>query len=288
MAFGTGINVSAIKTQRQISVTTGRLNQSFERLSSGLRINRSQDDAAGLAVAEKLRSDSRVATVSMRNANDGISIISIADAAVGEISTILNRLDELAQQSANGSNTNVQRSALQNEFANLMSEVERIAHTTEFNGLNLLSSQGAMTFQVGFNGSSLSGITFSGIAATLGSMGLSQLGSSRHTFSILAATDLESQDAARAAVEAIKGAIASIGRSRGTLGAAQSRLEATIRQLATSRESFQAAESGIADVDVAQETSEMTRLGVLQQAGTAILAQANFQPGLALKLLNQT
>jgi flagellin len=179
MGFGTALNVTAFKTQRQLSVTTGRLNTSYERLSSGLRINRSQDDAAGLAVAEKLRSDSRVATVSMRNANDGISIISIADAAVGEISTILNRLDELAQQSANGSNTNVQRSALQNEFANLMSEVERIAHTTEFNGLNLLSSQGAMTFQVGFNGSSLSGITFSGIAATLGSMGLSQLGSSR-------------------------------------------------------------------------------------------------------------
>ena len=288
MAFGTGINVSAIKTQRQISVTTGRLNQSFERLSSGLRINRSADDAAGLAVAEKLRSDSRVASVSMRNANDGISIIGIADMAVSQISDILIRLGELAQQSASATNTNSQRSAMQIEFSNLMSEIERIAHSTEFNGLNLLSSPNALTFQVGFDGSSLSGIAFSGIAATLGSMDLAPLGSSVPTYSIIGATDDDSRFAALSALEAIQGAIGSVTRSRGTLGAAESRLQTMIRQIATSRESFQSAESGIADVDVAQESAELMRLDVLQQAGTAILAQANMQPQLALKLLNDS
>lgn len=288
MGFGSGLNIASLRTQRQISITTGRLNQSYERLSSGLRVNRSKDDAAGLAVAAKLRSDARVASVSARNANDGISIISIADQAVGQINDVLIRLSEIAEQSANGSNTNDQRSALQNEFTALMEEVERIANTTEFNGLNLLSTSDALTFQVGFDGSSLSGITYSGIQATLASMGLAQVGTSSPTFSVIGATDLESRSAALLALDAIHGAIGSVTRSRGTLGAAQSRLETTIRQLATSRESFQSAESAITDVDVAQESAEMARLNVLQQAGTAILANSNFQPQLALKLLNDT
>lgn len=288
MGFGSGLNISSIRTQRQINITTGRLNQAYERLSSGLRVSRSKDDAAGLAVAMKLRSDARVASVSARNANDGISIISIADQATGQINDVLIRLAEIAEQAANGTNTNDQRSALQNEFGALMEEIERIAHTTEFNGLYLLSSTEALTFQVGFDGSSLSGITYSGIQATLASMGLADVGSSNPTFSVLAATDIESRSAALLALEAIQGAIGSVTRSRGTLGAAESRLQTTIRQLATSRESFQSAESAITDVDVAQESAEMARLNVLQQAGTAILANCNFQPQLALKLLNDT
>lgn len=288
MGFGSGINISAIRTQRQINITTGRLNQAYERLSSGLRINRSQDDAAGLAVAEKLRSDSRVATVSARNATDGISIIGIADAAVGNISDILIRLGELAEQSASGAGSNEQRSALQNEFSMLMSEIERIAYTTEYNGLYLLSSSEALSFQVGFDGSSLSSISFSGIQATLGSMGLAAVGSSIPTFSILGASDDESRSAALLALDAIHGALQSVTRNRGTLGAAESRLYTTIRQLSTARESFQTAESALTDVDVAAEAAEMARLNVLQQAGTAILANANFQPQLALKLLNDT
>jgi flagellin len=288
MGFGSGINISAIRTQRQINVTTGRLNQAYERLSSGLRINRSQDDAAGLAVAEKLRSDSRVATVSSRNATDGISIIGIADAAVASINDILIRLGELAEQSANGAGSNDQRSALQNEFSHLMSEIERIAYTTEFNGLYLLSSSGSLSFQVGFDGTSLSSISFSGIQATLGSMGLATVGTSIPTFSILGGSDMESRSAALLALDAIHGALQSVTRSRGTLGAAESRLYSTIRQLSTARESFQTAESALADVDVAAEAAEMARLNVLQQAGTAILANANFQPQLALKLLNDS
>ena len=288
MGFGSGLNISSLRTQRQINITTGRLNQAYERLSSGLRVNRSRDDAAGLAVASKLRSDARVASVSARNANDGVSIISIAEQAVGQINDVLIRLAEIAEQSANGSSSNDQRSALQNEFTALMEEVERIANTTEFNGLNLLSSSEAITFQVGFDGSSLSGITYSGIQATLASMGLAQVGTSSPTFSVLGANELESRSASLLALDAIYGAIGSVTRSRGSLGAAQSRLETTIRQLATSRESFQFAESAIMDIDVAQASAEMARLSVLQQAGIAILANSNLQPQLALKLLTDT
>jgi len=288
MGFGSGLNIASLRTQRQLSITTGRLNQSYERLSSGLRVNRSKDDAAGLAVAMKLRSDARVASVNVRNANDGISIIGIADQAVEQINTVLMRLAELAQQSANGVSSNDQRSALQNEFTALMEEIERIAHTTEFNGLMLISSTQALTFQVGFDGSSLSGITYSGIQATLSSMGLAQQGSSVPTFSILGATESESRSASMIALDAIHGAITSVSRSRGVLGAAESRLMTTIRQLATARESFQSAESAITDIDVAQEAAEMARLNVLQQAGAAILANSNLQPQLALKLLNDT
>ena len=288
MGFGSGLNIASLRTQRQIDITTGRLNQAYERLSSGLRVSRSKDDAAGLAVAMRLRSDARVASVNTRNANDGISIISIADQAVGQINDVLIRLAELAQQSANGVSSNDQRSALQNEFTALTQEIERIAHTTEFNGMQLISSSQALTFQVGFDGSSLSGITYSGIQATLSAIGLAPLGSSVPTFSIQGLTELESRSAAVIALDAIQGAISSVTISRGVLGAAQSRLETTIRQLATARESFQSAESAITDIDVAQEAAEMARLNVLQQAGTAILANSNLQPELALKLLNDT
>ena len=288
MGFGSGLNIASLRTQRQIDITTGRLNQAYERLSSGLRVSRSKDDAAGLAVAMRLRSDARVASVNTRNANDGISIITIADQAVGQINDVLIRLAELAQQSANGVSSNDQRSALQNEFTALTQEIERIAHTTEFNGMQLISSSQALTFHVGFDGSSLSGITYSGIQATLSAIGLAPLGSSVPTFSIQGLTELESRSAAVIALDAIQGAISSVTKSRGVLGAAQSRLETTIRQLATARESFQSAESAITDIDVAQEAAEMARLNVLQQAGTAILANSNLQPELALKLLNDT
>jgi flagellin len=288
MGFGSGLNIASLRTQRQIDITTGRLNQAYERLSSGLRVSRSKDDAAGLAVAMRLRSDARVASVNTRNANDGISIITIADQAVGQINDVLIRLAELAQQSANGVSSNDQRSALQNEFTALTQEIERIAHTTEFNGMQLISSSQSLTFQVGFDGSSLSGITYSGIQATLSAIGLAPMGSSVPTFSIQGLTELESRSAAVIALDAIQGAISSVTKSRGVLGAAQSRLETTIRQLATARESFQSAESAITDIDVAQEAAEMARLNVLQQAGTAILANSNLQPELALKLLNDT
>jgi flagellin len=285
MSLGIRTNLPSIAAQRSLGETTGRLRQAYERLSSGLRINRAKDDAAGLAIAESLKADARIAAVSIRNANDGISIIAITDGAIAQITNILSRLAELATGSANGVYSNGQRSALQLEFSALMSEVERIAHTTEFNGVKLLSGGATIQFQVGFDGGSTSLITYSGVQATLASIGLSPGGSSSHTYSITAATEVESQSAARLALDAIKVAITSITRNRGTLGAAESRLETTIQNLQVARENFQAAESVIRDVDVASEAAELTRLGILQQAGTAILAQANQQPQLALQLL---
>lgn len=285
MALNIRTNVSSLSAQRNLAQSSDRLTTAFERLSSGLRINRAKDDAAGLAIAESLKADSRIASVAMRNASDGISIIAITDGAIGQITNILSRLAELAEQSANGVFSNGQRSALQLEFTALTSEVERIAMTTEFNGLRLLSGGGSVSFQVGFDGSSLSQITYSGVQATLGALGLANAGTSVHTFSILASTDLESQDAARHALDAIRAAVTSVTRNRGTLGAAESRLDTTIKNLQVARENFQAAESAIRDADIAAEAAEMTRLNILQQAGSAILAQANQQPQLALKLL---
>jgi flagellin len=285
MGLNIRTNVPSIIAQRNVDASTSRLRTSYERLSSGLRINRASDDAAGLAIAENLKVDARVASVAIRNANDGISIVAITDGAIAEITNILSRLAELSEQAANGVYGNGQRSALQLEFSALMSEVERVAITTEFNGLKLLSGGGNVTFQVGFDGTSTSQIAYSGVQATLSALGLSGANSSIHTYSIIGDTDIESQSAARIALDAINAAITSVTRNRGTLGAAESRLEITISNLQVARENFQAAESRIRDVDVAQEAAELTRLTILQQAGTAILAQANQQPQLALQLL---
>lgn len=284
MALNIRTNLAANVAHKSLNEASSRLQSSYERLSSGLRINRAKDDAAGLAIAETLKADARVAAVAIRNANDGISIIAITDGAIGQITNILSRLAELAEQSANGVFSNPQRSALQLEFTALMSEVDRIALTTEFNGLKLLSGGGEVTFQVGFDGSSLSQIAYSGVQATLNALGLAN-SSFVHTISITGSTDLDSQNAARSALDVINSAIVSVTRNRGTLGAAESRLDTTIQNLLVARENFQAAESRIRDVDVATEAAELTRLNILQQASTAILAQANQQPALALQLL---
>ena len=285
MALNIRTNLASIAAQRNLNQSTTGLQNAFERLSSGLRINHARDDAAGLALAENLKVDSRVASVAIRNANDGISIISITDAAVGQITNVLSRLAELAEQSANGIFANNQRSVLALEFGALLSEVERIAYTTQFNGLNLLSGGGQVVLQVGFDGTSLSQITYSGVQATLNALGLAGANSSTPIYSIIGASSEASQSAARAALDAINTAITSVTANRGTLGAAESRLEVTINNLQVARENFIAAESRIRDVDVAFEAAELTRLTILQQAGTAILAQANQQPGLALQLL---
>jgi flagellin len=285
MAINIRTNIPSLISQRNLDASTGRLNTSYERLSSGLRINRARDDAAGLSIAESLKSDSAVATVAIRNANDGISIISIADQAIGQITNVLSRLGELAQQSANGVYGNSQRSALQNEFVALQSEMERIAFTTQFNGLRLLSGGNTVIFQVGFDGSSLSQVSYTGVEVTLAALGLAVGQTSELRYSIIAATELESQSASRQALDAVNRAISSVTRNRGILGAAESRLDTTIKNLQVARENFQAAESRIRDVDVASESAELTRINILQQAGAAILAQANSQPQLALQLI---
>lgn len=287
MAINIRTNLPALVGQRNVSASTDRLNQSYQRLASGLRINKASDDAAGLSIAENLRSESTLATVAIRNANDAISVIAIADQAIGQVSSILNRLSELAQQSASGVYDTTQRSALQNEFTALTSEIERIAVTTQFNGIDLLSNGQNITFQVGFDGSSLSQLSYNGVNATLQAMGLAAAGSSAASFSISGTTIEAAQSASRLALGAISDAIQSVNRNRGTLGALESRLNTSINNLQVARENFKAAESQIRDLDVASEAAELTRVNILQQAGAAVLAQANQQPSIALQLLGR-
>jgi flagellin len=285
MAITLGSNIASLQAQRRLGNATQALGSSYEKLSSGQRINKASDDAAGLAIADSLRANQRVASVAIRNANDGISTIAIADSALGEIGNVLSRLAELSQQSANGVFSVVQRSALSNEFVALSSEIERIAVTTEFNGVKLLSGNAAVVLQVGFNSTSTSQISYTGVQGTLAALGLAAANSSGVSFSLNGATLAEGQSSSRLALDAVNTAIQSLASTRGTLGAAQSRLEVAINNLGVARENFASAESRIRDVDVAAEAAELTRLGILQQAGASILAQANQQPGLALSLL---
>ncbi|HMO18211.1 MAG TPA: flagellin [Oligoflexia bacterium] len=284
MALTINTNIAALNAQRRLGASTSELRQTFERLSSGLRIIRARDDASGLAIADTLRADQRVASVAIRNANDGISLISIADGALNEIGNVLQRMAELSEQSANGTLSSTQRSALDQEFRALGSEVSRISETTSFNGLQLISGSASIALQVGFDSSTNSQIQFSGVNGTLESLGLATAGSKVLTFSLNAAVG--GQQAALSALDAVKTAIGSLTANRGTLGAAESRLNVAINNLQVARENFSSAESQIRDVDVAEEAARLTRLNILQQAGAAVLAQANQQPALALALLN--
>ena len=285
MALTLGSNISSLKAQRTLGIVSDKLSQTYERLSSGQRINRASDDAAGLAIADALKANARVASVAVRNANDGISTIGIADSALGEVGNVLARLAELAEQSANGVFSTAQRSALQNEFTALGSEIERIAVTTEFNGVKLLSGGNVLVLQVGFNSGSTSQISYTGVQGTLQSLGLASTGASSLSYSISGVTLSEGQSASRLALDAINAAIGSLASTRGVLGATESRLQVAINNLSVARENFLSAESRIRDVDVAAEAAELTRLGILQQAGASVLAQANQQPSLALSLL---
>ncbi|MEZ4754805.1 MAG: flagellin [Bdellovibrionota bacterium] len=285
MAITLGTNVASLKAQRSLGLSSNQLSTTFERLSSGQRINKASDDAAGLAIADSLKADQRVASVAIRNANDGISTIAIADAALGQIGEVLTRMAELSEQSANGTFSTSQRSALANEFIALGSEIERIAVTTNFNGVTLLSGTSNIVLQVGFDSASTSQIGFAGVQGTLNALGLASTGASALSFSINAGSSDGAQSASRLALDAVKGAIGSLATQRGTLGATESRLNVAINNLSVARENFAAAESRIRDVDVASEAADLTRLGILQQAGAAVLAQANQQPSLALSLL---
>ena len=285
MAISLGSNIASLQAQRRLGIASGQLSSVYEKLSSGQRINKASDDAAGLAIADSLRADQRVAVVAIRNANDGISTIAIADSALGQIGNVLSRLAELSEQSANGVFSSVQRSALANEFIALGSEIERIAVTTKFNGVTLLSGSGQLVLQVGFDSRSTAQISYNGVQGTLNALGLAANNSSSLTFSINAGSDALGQSASRLALDAVNAAITSLATTRGILGATESRLNVAINNLAVARENFAAAESRIRDVDVATEAAELTRIGILQQAGAAVLAQANQQPALALSLL---
>jgi flagellin len=265
-------NLAALNAQRHLERSTGALRTSLERLSSGLRLNDAYDDAAGLAIADKLHRDVRVTNQAIRNANDGLSALAIGEKALGEVNSILARLSELASESATGLVSDTQRSSIQNEFSALLSEIDRISTTTSFNGVNILSAGTTVTIQVGLDGSSTSQIAFTTVDGSKSGIGLNTVAAS-------------TQASAQNALGVLTSAIATVAQTRGTLGAVESRLITTISNLRVASENFAAAESRIRDADVAAETANLTRASILQQAGVAVLAQANQQPSVALNLL---
>lgn len=274
MGLRVNTNVASVNAQRNLVNTTDRLNRSLERLSSGLRITRASDDAAGLAISERFRAEIRSLSQAQRNANDGVSMLQIAEGALNETSGILIRLRELAIQSANGTLGTGERTTLNDEFQALVGEISRIAAVTEFNGTQVLNggSGVAVTFQIGTNNTANDRITVTGVDATASGVGVSGL-------------SITTMSGAQGALSAIDSAIDTVSNLRAQFGAAQNRLESAIRSIAVAVENTTAAESRIRDVDVASETAEMTRNQVLQQAGVAVLAQANISTQAALRLL---
>lgn len=279
MALVINTNIMSLTAQRNLVKSNEDLSVSVQRLSSGLRINSAKDDAAGLAISEKVNAQVRSIQVAIRNSQDGISLAQVAEGGLSEIGNILARMRELAEEAANGTLGSTERSALDNEYQQLKSEIDRIANITEFNGVKLLDgskSTTGVTLQVGFQNSLNDRINFfSGIGAT-NSTNLGITG----TFGTISTADN-----AQSALTQIDSAIATVAQRRGTLGAVQNRLESTINNLRIASENLTAANSRIRDADFAHETAVFTRNQILVQAGTAILAQANVIPQNALALL---
>ncbi len=274
MGLRVNTNVSSLNAQRNLMNTTSALSRSLERLSSGLRITRAADDAAGLAISEGFRADIRSLGQAQRNANDGISLLQVAEGALNESSSTLIRLRELAVQSANGTLGTAERGSLDDEFQALVAEIDRTANVTEFNGARVLNSSGLqVTFQVGINNTANDRITVTGVDATASGIGIDGLG-------------VDTLTNAQAAISALDTAISDLVSLRSQFGTAQNRLESTVRSIAVAVENSSAAESRIRDVDVASETAALVRNQVLQQAGVSVLAQANVSTQVALSLLN--
>ena len=260
-------NVEAFNAHRQLAAQSSRLSRSMERLSSGYRINRAADDAAGLAISEKLRSQIKGLAQAQRNAQDAVSLVQTAEGALGEVHAMLQRVRELAVQYSNGSLASTDRAAIQNEVDALSAEVARIGNAAEFNDIPLLTAAGALTFQVGANdGESISVSTISLTTTVPASV-----------FALAATSTVD--------ITEIDTAIQAISAQRSVFGAAQNRLEHTLNNLAAYEENLAASESRIRDVDMAAEMVELTKLQILQQAGTSMLAQANQAPQSVLSLL---
>jgi flagellin len=269
-------NVEALNANRVLDRTNMSLAKSIERLSSGYRINRGADDAAGLAVSEVMRSQIKGYEVAARNAQDGISLVQTADGALGSVGESLQRLRELAMQASNGSYTDAQRSNIQQEVSALLSEIGNVGTNTSFTGTAILAggsiATSGVTPAVGPDASAAQSITFS--IATVSTTALSINGISVAT-----------QTGAASAIASIDAAINTVTTQRASLGAIQNRLEKTIENLNVGRENLAAAESRIRNADMAKEMTEFTRLQILQQAGTAMLAQANVAPQSVLQLI---
>jgi flagellin len=275
MALFINTNVSSLEAQKNLGYNQAQLQVSFNRLSSGLRINSAKDDAAGLAISESLKSQIRSFNVAERNASDGISMAQTAEGALGEVHGILGRMRELAVQSSNGSLTSTDRGFLQTEFASLQAEITRIQGSARFNGRSLVGSTAeTITLQVGLDNTSSDQI-----AVTLGGVSLATISGNSTLISGSTATG------ALASLATIDTAITSVSTARATFGAAMNRLEVAQASIQTMRLNLSSANSRIRDVDVATETATLSRNQVLSQAGVSVLAQANQLPTLALNLM---
>jgi flagellin len=258
-------NVEAFNAHRNLVGTSDKLGKSMERLSSGYRINRAADDAAGLAISERLRAQVKGIGQAQRNAQDAVSLVQTAEGSLDEVHSMLQRARELAVQYKNGSLSETDQKAIQSEINQLASEVERIGTSSEFNGIKLLNAAATVTFQVGANDGEVITVSTISLGAAVGAK----------AFELGEATDISQIDAA----------IGAISTQRAEFGAVQNRLEHTLNNLAVYQENLTASESRIRDVDMAAEMVEFTKLQILQQAGTAMLAQAQQSGQSVLKLL---
>ncbi|MBS0592769.1 MAG: flagellin FliC [Proteobacteria bacterium] len=268
-------NIASLNAQRNLNTSQASLATSMQRLSSGLRVNSAKDDAAGLAIAERMNAQVRGMNVAIRNSNDAISLAQTAEGAIGKVGDMLQRMRELAVQSANGTNGTSDQLSLDQEFQELAKEITRTLTTTKFNGLAILGADaGTKGFQVGANSDEVISVT------------TTKLTSDAAVLSVTDATSAISTTAsASAAISNIDTALNKINSERATYGAAQNRFEAVISNLQVAAENQAAARSRIMDADFAAETANLSRAQILQQAGTAMVAQANALPQQVLQLL---
>ena len=268
-------NIAALNTHRNLTANQSQSSKNIEKLSSGFKINRAGDDAAGLAISEKMRGQIRGLDMASKNAQDGISLIQTAEGALNETHSILQRMRELAVQSSNDTNTTGDRAEIQKEVTQLISEIDRIAGNTEFNTKSLLDgslSATGLTFHIGANSGQNMTLTIAKMDSTATGLNVSSV-------------DLSTQTGADDAITSIQSAIDTVSAERSKLGANQNRLEHTINNLGTSSENLTAAESRIRDVDMAKEMMNFTKNNILTQAAQSMLAQANQQPQGVLQLL---
>jgi flagellin len=262
MGLSVNTNISALNAYRNLSTTQGAMNKSLEKLSSGFRINRAADDAAGLAISEGLRSQIGGLKVAARNAQDGISVVQTAEGALTEVHSMLQRMNDLSVQYNNGTQNTDSKAALSGEFTALKTEIGRIQDNATFNGVDLLKTAATATFQVGYKNADKIDVK---LGAALDAAAIS-------------AVDITSSDT-------VQTAVTTVSTARADLGALQNRFEHTINSLNTSVENLSASESRIRDTDMAQEMTNFSRTQILSQAGTAMLAQANQSTQGILKLL---
>ena len=264
-------NVGAMNAHRNLSSSNTAMNKTMEKLSSGYRINRAADDAAGLAISEKMRFQINGMTQAQRNAQDGISLIQTAEGALTETHAMLQRINTLANQSKNGTYSTSDRAKLNLEVTQLVAEIDNIANGTKFNGISLLSTTGSISFQTGVNSADTISVTTKGMqAAKLG---------------VTAGLSIATVTGAGLAITAVEKAIEAVSTQRATFGAVQNRLEHTVNNLGVNKENLSAAHSRIRDADMAAEMTSFTKNQILVQAGTSMLAQANSVPQNVLKLL---